>query len=522
MERGKGQNAFSDAYGLLLEEFADQIGERELAYGEPNKNIREEIVRCIWFGSHFPPDALATDDGRRIEVLSPGWWNVEGGPDFVRAEFLLEGTGRVVGDVEVHTNCSSWYAHGHHRQPEYDDVVLHVVMWNDRGESEVSSQGGRAIPQLTLSRFVEEDVEELVEIVNLDGEEVPGEQRAVPGRYCGDAYREGHLRPEWLGTFLDAAGDYRIVSRAQKMEELFENHSREQILYERIAEALGYKNNRMAFLQLTSLVPVEKLRRMVPADAAEPEKALVSEAALFGVAGFLSAEPNGDADPETQDYLGRLREAWRAMALPLRSSAMSVEHWQFGGTRPVNYPTRRIAALAVLYAGHLEKGLFGRLAEVVHAASAEGRRRLDTVMRDGLADVFCGLRHPYWSRRWTFGGRPLKEEKALVGRGRAMSIIVDVLLPLLLAHGRVEEDRELEGRLHALWRHLPRRPDNAVTNRMSRVIFGGTDASREVVNSARRQQGLHQLYRDFCSTEDGCGSCVLYLASRAQKQLSVV
>ncbi|MCK4374877.1 MAG: DUF2851 family protein, partial [Candidatus Brocadiae bacterium] len=106
--------AFSDLYGRLLREFAAQIGEKESAYGGAGRSVREEIVRCVWFGGHFSGEGLATDDGRRLETLSPGWWNVEGGPDFVRAEFLLEGQGRLVGDVEVHTLASSWYSHGHH------------------------------------------------------------------------------------------------------------------------------------------------------------------------------------------------------------------------------------------------------------------------------------------------------------------------------------------------------------------------------------------------------------------------
>ncbi|MCR4319341.1 MAG: DUF2851 family protein, partial [Candidatus Brocadiaceae bacterium] len=57
------------------------------------KLIKEELVRCIWFGQHIKKGKLFTDDGSRLEVLSPGWWNSEGGPDFKHAEILLEGKG---------------------------------------------------------------------------------------------------------------------------------------------------------------------------------------------------------------------------------------------------------------------------------------------------------------------------------------------------------------------------------------------------------------------------------------------
>ena len=142
----------SDIYGRLLEQFATELGEKQPSYGRAGQSVREEIVRCVWFGSHFPPEGLTTDDGRRIEVLSPGWWNVEGGPDFVRAELLMEGAGRVVGDVEVHTVASSWHGHGHDRQPEYDGVALHVVMWDDCPGREIVRACGRPVPGFTSKR----------------------------------------------------------------------------------------------------------------------------------------------------------------------------------------------------------------------------------------------------------------------------------------------------------------------------------------------------------------------------------
>src|SRR3989304_707675 len=61
------------------------------------KLIKEELVRCIWFGQHIKKGKLFTDDGSRLEVLSAGWWNSEGGPDFKHAEILLEGKGLIKG-----------------------------------------------------------------------------------------------------------------------------------------------------------------------------------------------------------------------------------------------------------------------------------------------------------------------------------------------------------------------------------------------------------------------------------------
>ena len=519
MSEPSASTPFSHLYGRLLQEFAGQVEERAERYGKADRNIREEIVRCLWFGSHFNPEDLATDDGRRLEVLSPGWWNVEGGPDFIRAEVLLEGAGHVLGDVEVHTNASGWYAHGHDQQPEYDDVVLHVVMWNDLGDRPPRRHSGEPVPQLTLSRFVLEEVGELVEIVDLEEGAAPPEQRPVPGRYCSDALAQGRIRPEWMQRLLDCAGDHRLLTKAERARGLLERASVEQILYESVAEALGYKHNRMPFLQLADLLPLQKLREMVPADAPERERRLALEAAFYGAGGFLEGDPS-EADAETAQYLKALRKRWKGFPEDVRGVQMSADHWSLGGTRPVNYPTRRLAALSGLYAPHLPEGLFGRLVRLVSAAQPKGRRRLDVVIRDSLTGVFTGLSHPYWSHRYVPGGKRLAKPVGLVGAERAESLLTNVLIPLLLANARSVGDDGLVERLQGVWCGLPRRQPNAVVRRMVHLLFGDHADLACMVSSARRQQGLHQLYNDFCNVLNGCGSCVVYLAHQAGKQLA--
>ncbi|NLW51388.1 MAG: DUF2851 family protein [Candidatus Brocadiaceae bacterium] len=510
-----------DLYGRLLEEFSAQIGESRAVYGQAARSVREEIVRCVWFGGHYSRQDLRTEDGRRLEVVSPGWWNVEAGPDFIRAEMLLEGVGRLTGDVEVHTLSGGWYAHGHHRQPEYNDVILHVVMWNDRQEPTVEAASGAAIPQLALSGAVGGDMEELVELI--DPEAGPADQpalQAVEGKYCGTAYRNGEIEAEWLGRLLDAAGDHRLLRRVAELAELFRTHSREQILYERIAEALGYRGNRMPFLQLAGLLPLAELRRAVPAQDAAA-RSLTLEAAYFTTAGLLAGPPAGDEDPESAAYREALSCAWERFE-PKPPTRLSAEHWKLAGVRPVNYPPRRIAALARLCGAQLHTGLFNHFLRAVHSARAAGRGRDDVAVRHALLNAFLQLEHPYWSFRYTLGGRRLTRARALVGDERAMSILIDVLLPLLMAHAHGEGDEDLPRRLAELWRNLPRQGDNSITRRMEQTLFAGSRDAQRVVGSTRRQQGLHQLYRDCCQGSAGCERCVLYLARQAGKRLDAV
>ena len=68
---------------------------------------------------------------------------------------------------------------------------------------------------------------------------------------------------------------------------------------------------------------------------------------MFGAAGLLADRPDG-ADPETAEYLDQLQAVWQTLDGRLKPSGLSAAHWHFGATRPTNYPTRRMAALARL------------------------------------------------------------------------------------------------------------------------------------------------------------------------------
>src|ERR1700722_18867089 len=51
---------------------------------EPPRAPTELEVQALWFEQLFQP-VLATDDGRTVEIIQPGFWNHGGGPDFTRA-----------------------------------------------------------------------------------------------------------------------------------------------------------------------------------------------------------------------------------------------------------------------------------------------------------------------------------------------------------------------------------------------------------------------------------------------------
>ena len=99
-----------------------------------------------WRGSVLKE--IITTDGRSLRVLYPGRPSPHVGPDFRDAILATEDGELIRGDVEIHLRQRDWTGHGHHIDPRYSGVVLHVFL---QGSNGVASQGTVGIvPQVLL------------------------------------------------------------------------------------------------------------------------------------------------------------------------------------------------------------------------------------------------------------------------------------------------------------------------------------------------------------------------------------
>ena len=84
----------------------------------------ERVLQQRW--ALAPPAWLCAADGRPLRVLFAGTWNHGPGPDFRGALLLPERGPPLRGDVEIHRRPQDWRGHGHHADPAYDGVLLHL------------------------------------------------------------------------------------------------------------------------------------------------------------------------------------------------------------------------------------------------------------------------------------------------------------------------------------------------------------------------------------------------------------
>lgn len=136
---------------------ASAVAEIQGLYGP--FSFPEKLLQKIWLRGDFDRAAAVTVDGRRVEVLHPGKWNLLGGPDFAGARLRLDDR-QIVGDVELHLRAGDWAAHAHARDRAYDGVVLHVVLFPPEHGQVTRGAGGQDIPVLALLPLLHHDLEE--------------------------------------------------------------------------------------------------------------------------------------------------------------------------------------------------------------------------------------------------------------------------------------------------------------------------------------------------------------------------
>jgi hypothetical protein len=476
--------------------------------------IAEKLVARLWEDQGPFRRPLLCDDGTEAQVVYRGRRRWDRGPDFPDALIATGDAGLRHGDVEVHVRSGDWRLHGHHRDPFYNRVVLHVVMW-DNAPGQTVRQDGARVPVLALASRLAVPLEALT---GLAAEEWPRPSPCWPGSPDFDGP---------LGGLLDRCGMDRFAAKAARFESDLSCASREQLLYRGVAEALGYTRNREPFRRLADLLPLETLlayRRHSRRRETEPRRHEDTkeagggdsplpqgegqgegvpqspipdlEALLLGAAGLLPPQPEFPA-LEAEPYARLLSERWDEDGPVWAGGSMAAGDWQFFRVRPANFPTRRVAALAALVARWPEDGLAAWLEGTARSC---GPKLLPRKLESFLLTLAQG---GYWSCHSDFG-LPLPRPLDLVGRHRAAEVAVNVLLPFLAALAASTEDAELALRVHEAYRLYPKRGDNEVSRYMA--LQTTARPRPPVARSACRQQGLLHLYRTRCERKR-CWEC---------------
>ena len=437
-------------------ELRDSARVHERALFPPRRTPSELELQARWFAGDFGRrfHSVAGDD---VEIVQFGTWNRAAGPDFSDAVIRLNAGDPIRGTIEFDLADRNWETHGHATNPAFDDAILHVFVHQNTRAFFTRTKSNRNVPQVRV------DPNTLPDSFSAN---VP---LARPGR-CQAPLRD--LSEERLCCILAAASQFRLQRKAARIRSIVENHGRDEALFQEIAAALGYKENKLAFTLLAQRLPLGFLRQRND-DA---------EATLFGVARFLGAPDLAIYPEETRGYVRKLWDRWWPHRDGMERLVLPAKLWRLSGTRPLNHPQRRLGALAALIAAW---PLFIRSLTKKNVKTAEG--------------FFLGLRHPFWNSHYTLASAPAPREMALVGESRIAEILANVLLPFFLAEG---------AEVWAAYEKLPARLSNRRLETGAARLFGGDPRRPHFTKTIAQQQGLLQIYEDFCLQDNSdCAQC---------------
>ncbi len=262
----------------------------------------EKALADLWERSLELRPRLVGKDGAAYEIIFPGIRNHGAGPDFKGAVLSLNGR-TIGGDVELHLHSGGWRAHGHHRDPEYRGVALHVALT-------VSARHADAFPPTVEARFAPDAA--------------PAASPDVPD-----------LRLLGSRRFFAKSAGFRL--------EMESGADPDQLVYAALLEAMGYGRNRKPFRALAERVPLSRFAALSEEPRASAEFAAL--ACLIVGGGLLD-------DADTHERRQMLRIARR---LGVRRR-LSPSDWSRFRVRPANAPATRLRGVAALIAESLRSG----------------------------------------------------------------------------------------------------------------------------------------------------------------------
>lgn len=454
----------------------------------------ERLLQAVWQHQRLRRDQLMTADERAVRVLHPGFASAEGGPDFRGAVIQIGDDAPRAGDVEVDVRASGWHAHGHDRNPNFQNVILHVV-WDDVGVRASACRDGQGSnrlkfklqpspPTLTVSNNLDAPLAELGLWLETESPRTLPEN--LRGR-CSPTLRE--LNGPRVTELLCGAARVRFQAKAAQFHARARHAGWEQALWEGLFRALGYKHN---------VWPMQNLAESRLRWSRDAGSAFVLQARLLGISGLLPAELTR-AQKRTDSYLRRVWDCWWREREEFSDCLLPRAVWKFHGQRPANHPQRRLALAAHWLASE-------NLIATLENWCAAGLP--DKALVDSLHKILQVERDEFWSWQWTFRSARLKRPRPLLGTARITDLAVNVVLPWLwirAAEGKNEKLRQVIEHRYFAW---PRAGDNSVLKLARERLLGGPPG--RALQSAAAQQGLMQIVRDFCERSNAvCDDCRL-------------
>jgi len=413
--------------------------------------MKEEFLQFIWKYGLFTKNELKTVDGRNIEIISAGQPNFDSGPDFFNAKIRIDET-TWAGNIEVHQKSSHWYQHKHDINAAYDNVILHVVELHDKPVRVKNHE----VPTLEIT-YPAEILENYEQLLKSE-------------RWIACEEKLSGVDPFILRFWFSSLMIERLQSKTADILTILEQNKNNwnETFYQLLARNFGLKTNALPFELLAKSLPLQLLSK-------HKNDLFQIEALLFGQSGLLNETLLGD------DYYLSLRKEYSYLYKKYNLSGIEAHLWKFMRLRPVNFPTVRIAQLAML----------------IHHSSALFSRILETENLDELRKLFDVKASGYWDTHYRFNKPSGENKPKALGETAFNNLVINTIVPLLFVYGDQHLDQAMKDRALLLLEKLA--PEE------NQIIRKWSESGIES-QSAFETQALLQLKNNYCDHKK-CLNC---------------
>ncbi len=415
--------------------------------------MNEKLLQFIWQFQYFNFKELFTQNDESLAIIKPGKLNTNQGPDFLDAIIKIEDV-QLAGNIEVHFKASDWVKHTHQKDPNYNNIILHVVWIND---VEITTANNNKIPVLVLDGLVARST--LQRYVLMMGTVV------IP---CQNIILPTLDELGWL-SWKERLIAERLERKSIKILVYLQQSKQhwEQAFWVMLAANFGMKVNNELFEAVAQSISVNVL-------AKHKSQIHQIEALLLGQANLLNQD-------FTEDYPILLQKEYHFLQKKYQLQPITIQP-NYLRMRPANFPTVRLAQLAMLV--HNSIHLFSKIKE-------------QTSLKEVMI-LFEATANDYWHYHYQLD-KPTDYAVKNLGQNTIDNILINTVVPVLFAYGLHMQDELIKDKA-IKWLTEIRKESNAILKKWHNPMITG--------NTAFDSQALIELTNNYC-TKKRCLECAV-------------
>lgn len=378
--------------------------------------MTEKFLQYLWNYKVFDNFDFKDVEGMSIEILDFGTWNFNSGPDFLNAKIKTKNL-TFAGNIELHLKSSDWILHNHQTDPEFQNVILHVVYEHDL---EIEAFKKRKIPTLELKKYINEEIlwkyRQLFNENHFIACEKIFDAKKIPFQFA----EESLLRK------LDEKS-----LQIEKSLKHFKNDY-EAVLFHFLAYAFGLKINAETFKSLAESIDFKIIKRI-------QQNKTQLEALFFGLSGWL------------ENPIDEPTKIWKKEFDFLKNKFQIPDQYyrpKFLRLRPSNFPTIRFSQLSDLY--FQRRNLFSQI--------------INTNSVKEVMDIFYGIEaSDYWDNHFTFGKVSTQNRDKFLTKSFVDLIINNAVLPIKYTYHK-HKNESIADEIFTFYASIPAEKNSVIKN----------------------------------------------------------